>query len=194
MCCLRTRCEAATPLVEKTHRNRKRRIAANLRCPLHDEGMTTRLNARSSIAVLGISVALLATACEAAILPRRRSLPSARRRVRRRRQRPRPTLRTRCSSTRRACVTTASTWRTRPSTPTAIQPGGGFGAGSGIDPRSDAFQTAKTACGDLLQGVSLGGGNRTRLQRIQNSLSDYTACLARSGTAGRRHHLRWSWW
>ena len=35
--------------------------------------------------------------------------------------------------------------------------GGGFGRDSGIDPRSDAFQTAQEACGDLIQGITLGG-------------------------------------
>jgi hypothetical protein len=59
--------------------------------------------------------------------------------------------------------------------------GGGFGGDSGIDPQSDAFQTAQTACGDLLQGVALGGGNAPDFSSIQTSLSDYTACLRDEG-------------
>jgi hypothetical protein len=61
--------------------------------------------------------------------------------------------------------------------------GGGFGPGSGIDPQSDEFQTAQTACGDLLQGVQFGGRGRNGIDReaIQNSLNDYTACLRDEG-------------
>jgi hypothetical protein len=59
--------------------------------------------------------------------------------------------------------------------------GGGFGGNAGIDPQSDAFQTAQTACGDLLQGVTLGGGNAPDFSSIQTSLSDYTACLRDEG-------------
>ncbi len=62
--------------------------------------------------------------------------------------------------------------------------GGGFGQGSGIDPRSDAFQAAQTACGDLLQGVTLGGGpGRGGFdgEAIQTSLNDFTACLRDEG-------------
>jgi hypothetical protein len=64
--------------------------------------------------------------------------------------------------------------------------GGGFGAGSGIDPQSTEFQTAQTACGDLLEGVQLGGGrgrNGFNQEAIQNSLSDFTACLRDEGLA-----------
>ena len=61
--------------------------------------------------------------------------------------------------------------------------GGGFGQGSGIDPRSDEFQKAQTACGDLLQGVQFGGRGRNGVDReaIQNSLNDFTACLRDEG-------------
>ncbi len=61
--------------------------------------------------------------------------------------------------------------------------GGGFGPGSDIDPRSDAFQAAQTACGDLLQGVQFGGRGRNPIDReqIQNSLNDFTACLRDQG-------------
>jgi hypothetical protein len=63
--------------------------------------------------------------------------------------------------------------------------GGGFGPGSGIDPRSTEFQTAQKACGDLLQGVQFGGRGRTPIDRekIQNSLNDFTACLRDEGLA-----------
>lgn len=61
--------------------------------------------------------------------------------------------------------------------------GGGFGQGSGIDPQSAEFQTAQTACGDLLQGVTLGGrrGNGFNRDAIQNGLNDFTACLRDEG-------------
>jgi hypothetical protein len=62
--------------------------------------------------------------------------------------------------------------------------GGGFGPNSGIDPRSDAFQAAQQACGDLLQGVSLGGrgpGGGFNTEAIQNALNDFTACLRDNG-------------
>ena len=63
--------------------------------------------------------------------------------------------------------------------------GGGFGPGSGIDRQSTEFQTAQTACGDLLQGVQFGGRGRTGIDRtaIQNSLNDFTACLRDDGLA-----------
>jgi hypothetical protein len=61
--------------------------------------------------------------------------------------------------------------------------GGGFGPGSGIDPRSDAFQAAQKVCGDLLQGVQFGGRGRNPIDRekIQNSLNDFTGCLRDNG-------------
>jgi hypothetical protein len=60
--------------------------------------------------------------------------------------------------------------------------GGGFGRGSGIDPRSDAFQAAQKVCGNLLQGVTLGGrGRGLNQEAIQNSLNDFTACLRDQG-------------
>jgi hypothetical protein len=63
--------------------------------------------------------------------------------------------------------------------------GGGFGPGSGIDPRSTEFQTAQKACGDLLQGVQFGGRGRNGIDReaIQNSLNDFTGCLRDEGLA-----------
>ncbi len=60
--------------------------------------------------------------------------------------------------------------------------GGGFGRNSGIDPRSDAFQAAQKVCGNLLQGVTLGGrGRGLNQEAIQNSLNDFTACLRDEG-------------
>ena len=60
--------------------------------------------------------------------------------------------------------------------------GGGFGRNSGIDPRSDAFQAAQKVCGDLLQGVTLGGrGRNFDRTAIQNALNDFTACLRDNG-------------
>lgn len=63
--------------------------------------------------------------------------------------------------------------------------GGGFGRNSGIDRSTTEFQTAQTACGDLLQGVQLGGLGRNGVDRaqIQNSINDFTACLRDEGLA-----------
>ncbi len=142
--------------------------------------MTTRLNALSSIAVLGISVALLATACgggnpaksEVASLGSTAGSSPA----------------TAAANTQDALLAYAACMRENgvdmadPTFDADGNPtGGGFGAGSGIDPRSDAFQTAQTACGDLLQGVTLGGGNAPDFSALQTSLSDYTACLRDQG-------------
>ena len=70
--------------------------------------------------------------------------------------------------------------------------GGGFGPRFRHRPGSDEFQTAQTACGDLLEGVTLGGQGRNGIdaEAIQNSLSDFTACLRDEGPRCRRHHLR----
>lgn len=61
--------------------------------------------------------------------------------------------------------------------------GGGFGRNSGVDRSSTEFQTAQKACGNLLQGVTLGGrgGNRPDPAAIQNTLNDFTACLRDAG-------------
>jgi len=58
-----------------------------------------------------------------------------------------------------------------------------FGPDSGIDPQAEGFQTAQTACGDLLQGVINGRGQGGGLDRdaIQESLNDFTACLRDQG-------------
>ena len=143
--------------------------------------MTTRLNARSSIAVLGIAVALLATACGsgsdskaqvASLGSTAGSSPPS----------------TAAANSQDALLKYAACMRENgvdmadPTFDADGNPtGGGFGAGSGIDPRSDAFQKAQTACGDLLQGVTLGGGNAPDFSGIQTSLSDYTACLRDQG-------------
>jgi len=60
--------------------------------------------------------------------------------------------------------------------------GGGFGPQSGIDRRSSAFQAAQKACGNLLQGVNLGGrGRQFDRTAVQNALNDFTACLRDQG-------------
>ncbi len=60
--------------------------------------------------------------------------------------------------------------------------GGGFGRNSGVDRSSAAFQAAQKVCGTLLQGVNLGGRGRTfDRTAIQSSLNDFTACLRTEG-------------
>jgi hypothetical protein len=61
--------------------------------------------------------------------------------------------------------------------------GGIFNRDSGIDRQSEEFQAAQSACGDLIQGVTFGGGQGGRLDRdaIQASLNDFTACLRDQG-------------
>jgi len=67
--------------------------------------------------------------------------------------------------------------------------GGGLGIGreSGIDPRSDEFQAAQTACGDLIEGLTLGGGGRGGqgggfdVDAVQTASADFTACLRDEG-------------
>ena len=143
--------------------------------------MNRRIQPRQSIAVLGISVALLATACGsgnsakaqvASLGSTAGSSPPS----------------TAAANTQDALLKYAACMRENgvdmadPTFDADGNPtGGGFGAGSGIDPQSDAFQTAQTACGDLLQGVALGGGNRPDFSSVQTSLSDYTACLRDQG-------------
>jgi hypothetical protein len=63
-------------------------------------------------------------------------------------------------------------------------PQGGFiGRDSGIDPRSTEFQTAQQACGDNLQGITLGRGPAGRFDRtaIQDGFNSFTACLRDDG-------------
>jgi hypothetical protein len=62
--------------------------------------------------------------------------------------------------------------------------GGGLGGqDSGIDPRSDAFQAAQEACGSLIEGVNVFGGDRGGIDRdaIQTAMNDFTACLRDQG-------------
>ena len=66
--------------------------------------------------------------------------------------------------------------------------GGGFGGGAGgdqgFDPRSDEFQTAQEACGDLLEGVTFGGpggGGGFDGSAIQDALTSFTQCLRDEG-------------
>jgi hypothetical protein len=66
------------------------------------------------------------------------------------------------------------------------QGGLGIGPDSGIDPRSDAFQTAQEACGGLIEGLTLGGpggGQGGGLDRdaLQTAFADFTACLRDEG-------------
>ena len=145
--------------------------------------MNTRLHYRQSIAVLGMSVALLATACGstnnasaqvASLGSTTGTAPDT----------------TSPVDTQDALLKYAACMRENgidmadPTFDADGNPtGGGFGPDSGIDPQSDEFQTAQTACGDLLQGVQFGGRGRNGVDReaIQNSLNDFTACLRDEG-------------
>jgi hypothetical protein len=145
--------------------------------------VNNRLQPRQSIAILGLSVALIATACGTG------------------------------NSASAEVASLGSTTGTTPDTTVPVDTqdallkyaacmrengvdmadptfdadgnptGGGFGPNSGIDRQSDEFQKAQTACGDLLQGVTLGGrgGNGFDREAIQNSLNDFTACLRDEG-------------
>lgn len=66
-----------------------------------------------------------------------------------------------------------------------MEGGLGFGPDSGIDPQSDEFQAAQEACGDLIDGIALGGpgGGRGDFDpdAIQAALTDFTACLRDEG-------------
>jgi len=55
-------------------------------------------------------------------------------------------------------------------------------ADAGIDPRSDAFQTAMSACSDKLQGIALGG-NRGQFDptELQDQLLQVAQCLRGKG-------------
>jgi len=140
---------------------------------------------RQSIAVLGISIALVATACgsgknaSAQVASLGSTAGTA------------PTT-TAPVNTQEALLKYAACMRTNginmadPTFDADGNPtGGGFGRNSGIDPRSDAFQAAQKVCGNLLQGVQFGGRGRTGIDRekIQNALNDFTACLRDQGLA-----------
>ena len=145
--------------------------------------MNTRLQPRLSLAALGLSLALVATACgsgknasaEIASLGTTDSGTA-------------PTTTSPVDSQEAllkyaACMRENGVDMADPTFDADGNPtGGGFGPGSGIDPRSDEFQAAQTVCGDLLQGVTLGGrGRQVDREAIQNSLNDFTACLRDEG-------------
>jgi hypothetical protein len=145
--------------------------------------VNTRMRYRQSIAVLGIAIALLATACGTGknASAQVASLGST--------DGTSPTT-TSPVDTQDALLKYAACMRENgidmadPTFDADGNPtGGGFGQGSGIDPRSTEFQTAQTACGDLLQGVQFGGRGRTPIDRdqIQNGLNDFTGCLRDEG-------------
>ena len=139
---------------------------------------------RQSIAVLGISIALIATACGsgsnasaqvASLGSTSGTTPDT----------------TSPVNTQDALLKYAACMRTNgvnmpdPTFDADGNPtGGGFGRNSGIDRSSTEFQTAQKACGDLLQGVTLGGrGRGFNREAIQNGLNDFTACLRDEGLA-----------
>lgn len=148
--------------------------------------MNIRVQPRQSIAVLGVSIALIATACGSGnnASAEVASLGS--------------TTGTRTSpdttspvDTQDALLRYAACMRENgidmadPTFDADGNPtGGGFGPDSGIDPRSDEFQKAQTACADLMAGVTLGGprdGGGLDRDAIQNTLNDFTACLRDEG-------------
>jgi hypothetical protein len=143
--------------------------------------VNTRISPFPSLAVLGVSLALLATACgtgksaSAEVASLGSTVDSG------------PST-TAPANTQDALLKYAACMRENgvdmadPTFDADGNPtGGGFGRGSGIDPRSDAFQAAQKVCGDLLQGVALGGRNRPDFTAIQSALTDYTACLRDEG-------------
>ena len=149
----------------------------------HHHGVNIGLKPRQTIALLGISIVLLATACgsgdsaSAEVASLGTTTGTA-------------TETTSPVDTQDALLQYAACMRENGvdmADPTFDADGnptlGGFGPDSGIDPRSDEFQTAQTACGDLLEGVTLGGqrGNGIDRDAIQNSLTDFTACLRDEG-------------
>jgi hypothetical protein len=61
---------------------------------------------------------------------------------------------------------------------------GGFRpGGDGVDFGSEAFQTAQTACGSLIEGVDLGGRGGAGFDRtaMQDAFNSFTACLRDEG-------------
>lgn len=62
--------------------------------------------------------------------------------------------------------------------------GGLFGPDSGIDPQSEEFQAAQEVCGDLIDGVLLGGrggGGNFDPEAMQEATLAYTECLRDQG-------------
>jgi hypothetical protein len=146
--------------------------------------VNTRTYHRQSIAVLGISIALLATACGtgknasaqvASLGTTTGTTPDTTSPVN-----TQDALLKYAACMRQNGVDMADPTFDADGNPT----GGGFGRNSGIDRSSTEFQTAQKACGDLLQGVTLGGrGRNFNRDAIQNGLNDFTACLRDEGLA-----------
>ena len=155
--------------------------------------VNTRIHPRQTIAVLGVSLALIATACgsgsnaSAQVASLGSTVGTT-------------PVTTSPANTQEALLKYAACMRENgvnmadPTFDADGNPtGGGFGRNSGVDRSSAAFQTAQKVCGTLLQGVTLGGrGRGLNTQAIQNSLNDFTACLRGEGlqvddiTFGRR--------
>jgi hypothetical protein len=141
---------------------------------------------RQSIAVLGMSLALLATACgtNSSASAQVASLGSTSGST--------PTATTVPANTQDALLKYAACMRTNgvdmadPTFDADGNPtGGGFGRNSGVDRSTPEFQTAQKACGNLLQGITLGGGRGGGFNRqaVQDGLNDFTACLRDEGLA-----------
>jgi hypothetical protein len=148
--------------------------------------VNTRIRTRQSIALLGITLALVATACgtKSSAASQVASLGST--------DGTTPTATTVPVNTQDALLKYAACMRTNgvdmadPTFDADGNPtGGGFGRNSGVDRSTPAFQTAQKACGNLLQGVRLGGGRGGNFnpQAIQDALNDFTACLRDQGLA-----------
>ena len=60
---------------------------------------------------------------------------------------------------------------------------GAFGGGEEgeFDPQGTSFQDAMTACGDLLEGLTLGGGRSFDSDTMNEALYAYTQCLRDEG-------------
>ena len=145
--------------------------------------MNIRIQPRQTIALLGISVALIATACgngsNAAAQVASLGSTTGTSPVTTSPVNTQDALLKYAACMRQNGVDMADPTFDADGNPT----GGGFGRNSGVDRSTPAFQTAQTACGDLLKGVTLGGrgGNRPDPTAIQNSLNDFTGCLRDAG-------------
>jgi hypothetical protein len=147
--------------------------------------VNTRIPTRQSIALLGITLALVATSCGAKTNASAQvaSLGSTSGTT--------PTATTTPVNTQDALLKYAACMRTNgvdmadPTFDADGNPtGGGFGRNSGVDRSTPEFQTAQKACGNLLQGITLGGrGRNFNPQAIQDALNDFTACLRDEGLA-----------
>jgi hypothetical protein len=149
---------------------------------VHHHCVNTRIQPRHTIAVLGVSLALIATACGSGSNASAQvaSLGSTAGTT---------PVTTSPVNTQDALLKYAACMRENgvnmpdptfnaDGTPT----GGGFGRNSGIDRSTAAFQAAQKVCGTLLQGVTLGGrGRGFDTAAVQNGLNDFTACLRGEG-------------